>query len=41
MDIVLQQYKMLSWNVRGLNNGVKQDDVRHSISSYRRDIVCL
>jgi DNA phosphorothioation-dependent restriction protein DptG len=35
------QYKILSWNVRGLNNSTKQEDVKQIINSVKPDIVCL
>jgi exonuclease III len=32
---------MLCWNVRGLNNHVKQEDIRQVISSLKPDLLCI
>jgi exonuclease III len=40
MDL-MQQYKMVSWNVRGLNSIAKQEDVRQCMLSCKPDIICL
>jgi exonuclease III len=41
MDNTIQNYKILSWNVRGLNNPAKREDVRQAISSFKADLICL
>jgi exonuclease III len=41
MDNVVQQYKMLNWNIRGLNNKAKQEDIRHVINMFNPDVICL
>jgi exonuclease III len=41
MDNAIQNYKILSWNVRGLNNPAKREDVRQVISSLKPDHICL
>jgi hypothetical protein len=40
-DTTLQHYKIFSWNVRDLNSGAKQEDVKHTILTYRLDLMCL
>lgn len=40
MDM-MHPYKVLSWNVRGLNSGTKCEDVRQVISNSMADIVCI
>jgi endonuclease/exonuclease/phosphatase family metal-dependent hydrolase len=41
MDNVIQNYKILSWNVRGLNNPTKREDVRQVISTLKPDLIYL
>jgi exonuclease III len=41
MDSAIHQYKMLSWNVKGLNSHAKQGDIRQVINNLRPDLVCL
>jgi exonuclease III len=41
MDNLLQQCKLLSWNIRGLNNPAWQEDVKQVISTFRPDLICL
>lgn len=41
MDSLNQKYKILSWNVRGMNNSAKRENIKHVISLNRPDIVCL
>jgi intein-encoded DNA endonuclease-like protein len=41
MNSVVQHYKMLSWNVRGLNSQAKQEDVRQVIHLFSLDVICL
>lgn len=41
IDSYNQNYKILSWNVRGMNNSAKREDIKHMISLNRPDIVCL
>jgi exonuclease III len=41
MDSDQNCYKILSWNVRGLNSSAKQKDVRQIISTHKPDLVCL
>jgi hypothetical protein len=38
MNSVVQHYKMLSWNVRGLNSQAKQEDVRQVIHLFMLDM---
>jgi exonuclease III len=35
------QYKMLSWNVRGMNNAVRQEEIKQLMTIYIPDLVCL
>jgi exonuclease III len=37
---VINSYKMLSWNVRGLNNPTRQEDIKQVIHIFKSDIVC-
>jgi exonuclease III len=32
---------MLSWNVRGMNNGARQEELRQMVPSYKPDLICL
>jgi endonuclease/exonuclease/phosphatase family metal-dependent hydrolase len=41
MDSALHQYKLLSWNIRGLNSHAKQGDIRQVINNLRIDLICL
>jgi hypothetical protein len=41
MMIVFMKHKILSWNVRGLNEGKKRLRVRRLLSQWKVDIVCL
>lgn len=41
MASLAQHFKILSWNVRGLNSGAKQEDVKQVIKDYKPDIICL
>jgi hypothetical protein len=41
MDNEHLQYKILTWNVRGLNNGARQEDVKQVIGICKPDLVCL
>lgn len=41
MNNFSQQYKIMSWNVRGLNSRAKQEDVMQMVGIYRPDIVCV
>lgn len=41
MDNLPYQYKLMTWNVRGLNGSAKQEDVKQVISIYKPDLVCL
>jgi exonuclease III len=36
-----QIYKILPWNVRGLNNSARQEDVRQMVSLVKPEIICL
>jgi exonuclease III len=38
---VIHQYKMLSWNVRGLNNQANQEDIRQVINMFNPYLICL
>jgi exonuclease III len=40
MDSLNQPYNILSWNVRGLNNAVRQQEIKQVIISCRPDLVC-
>jgi exonuclease III len=40
MDL-MQHYKMVSWNVHGLNSTAKQEDVRQCLTSCKPDLICL
>jgi exonuclease III len=33
--------RLISWNVRGLNNPQKREVVKHLLREWRCDIVCL
>jgi exonuclease III len=41
MASIAHHYKILSWNVRGLNNPAKQEDVKQIVSSYRPNLICF
>jgi endonuclease/exonuclease/phosphatase family metal-dependent hydrolase len=41
VDNLIKQFKMLSWNVRGLNSCAKQEDVKQIITIIKPDILCL
>jgi hypothetical protein len=41
MQIFLMKHKILTWNVRGLNEGKKRLRVRRLLSQWKVDIVCL
>jgi hypothetical protein len=41
MKILLMKHKILSWNVRGLNEEKKRLRVRRLLSQWKVDIVCL
>jgi exonuclease III len=41
MDNPNCQFKFLSWNVRGLNSGARQEDLKQVVASSRPDIVCI
>jgi exonuclease III len=41
MDIRNYYYKILSWNVRGLNSMVRQENVRHVINTYKPELIYL
>jgi exonuclease III len=41
MDMLNFRYKILSWNVRGLNSAAKQEDVKQNISLFNPDLLCL
>lgn len=41
MDNTTLQYKFLSWNVRGMNNSAREEDVRQVVATFRLDLVCL
>jgi exonuclease III len=41
MDQFSQQFKILSWNVRGLNCPAKKEDVKQTISLFRPDLICV
>jgi exonuclease III len=41
MDNLSQHYKFFSWNVRGLNNVAKQEEVRQVINTVKPNLICL
>jgi hypothetical protein len=41
MAAAIQNFKLMSWNLRGINNPAKQEDVRQVIAAYRPNLVCL
>jgi exonuclease III len=41
MDNKSMQYKMLSWNARGMNNAVRQEVIKQLMTIYNPDLVCL
>ena len=41
MDSEATNYKMLSWNVRRLNNLAKCEDVNQIVSILKADLVCI
>jgi exonuclease III len=41
MDHLMQNYKIMSWNVRGLNNPALQEDVKQVISTFNPDLIYL
>jgi hypothetical protein len=41
MMVVFMKHKILSWNVRGLNEGKKRLRVKRLLSQWKVDIVCL
>jgi hypothetical protein len=41
MDNMHHHYKILSWNVRGLNSLARQENVKQLISIYKPEVVCL
>jgi exonuclease III len=41
MDLVNHSYRIMTWNVRGLNSKVRQENLRHIINIHRPDVVCI
>ena len=41
MHVLFMKFKILSWNVRGLNEEKKRLRVRRLLSQWKADIVCL
>jgi exonuclease III len=41
MDIMSMQYTILSWNMRGMNNAVRQEEIKQLMTIYSPDLVCL
>jgi exonuclease III len=41
MDNTNHHYKLLSWNVRGMNNVARREKLRQMISIYNLDLVCF
>jgi exonuclease III len=41
MDNPIQHFKFLCWNVRGLNNQAKQEDLRQIINIFKPDLLCI
>jgi exonuclease III len=34
-------YKMMSWNVTGMNNLVRQEEIKQHISTIRPEVICI
>jgi exonuclease III len=41
MDNTAQQYKIFSWNVRGMNNPARQEESKQLISLPKQDLIYL
>ena len=41
MSVIIMKHRILSWNMRGLNEGFKRLRVRRLLSQWKVDIVCL
>jgi exonuclease III len=41
MDEPTANYSLLSWNVRGLNNPTKQEEVKQVVQLQRPMLVCI
>jgi hypothetical protein len=41
IDMLNHHFKFLSWNVRGLNNIAKQEDVKQIINLFKPGLLCL
>jgi exonuclease III len=41
MDPLIRQFNIMSWNVWGLNNTARQEDVRQIVTSVKPNIICL
>jgi exonuclease III len=41
MDNTPQSFSILSWNIRGLNSGARQESLKQVISIYRPELVCI
>jgi exonuclease III len=41
MDNTHHNYKVLSWNVRGMNNPARQEDLRQITAQFSPDIVFI
>jgi exonuclease III len=41
MDRVNQQFRILSWNVRGLNSVARQEEVKQVIRCHKPELICL
>jgi hypothetical protein len=41
MDNSNQNCKMLSWNIRGMNSTVRQENLKQLVTTFRPDLICI
>jgi exonuclease III len=41
MEELNHSYKIFSWNVKGLNNKAKQEDVKQIVSMLKPNLICV
>jgi hypothetical protein len=41
MDSVTHQYKIMSWNIRGMNNSARQEDLKQIVTTFQPDLICI